>query len=154
MKPKSPMRLEMNALFAAAAAASRVNQWPMSRYELTPTSSQKMNIIAKLFASTMPSIENMKSDRLPKNRAFALIFLHIDERIDMHERADAGDDQQHDLAQLIDGSPMGNRAGRNRARFGAGRAEEDEEAGEAKRRTRRSRRSCRRLRVKAESASR
>jgi hypothetical protein len=62
MKPKSPMRLAMKALLAAAAAASRVNQWPMSRYELTPTSSQKMNIITKLFERTTPSIENMKKE--------------------------------------------------------------------------------------------
>ena len=34
--------------------------------ELTPTSSQKMNIITKLFASTMPSIENMKSESAAK----------------------------------------------------------------------------------------
>ena len=69
IKPKSPMRFVRNALLAAAAAVSRVCQWPMSRYELTPTSSQKMNIIAKLFARTMPSIENMNSERLPKKRA-------------------------------------------------------------------------------------
>ena len=31
MKPKSPMRFIMNALFAALPAASRVNQWPMSK---------------------------------------------------------------------------------------------------------------------------
>ena len=41
----------------------------MSRYELTPTSSQKMKSIARLSARTMPSIENMKNDMHPKKRA-------------------------------------------------------------------------------------
>ena len=58
-----------------------------------------MNIIAKLFASTMPSIENMKSDRLPKYRAFRRIGTHVDEGIDMDQRTDAGDDEQHHLAK-------------------------------------------------------
>jgi hypothetical protein len=31
MKPKSPIRFVINALLAAAAALSRVNQWPMSK---------------------------------------------------------------------------------------------------------------------------
>ncbi len=43
----------------------------MSRYDETPTNSQKMNIITKLSARTMPSMENMKSDSPPKNRGFA-----------------------------------------------------------------------------------
>src|SRR6266513_2469597 len=63
MKPKSPMRLVMNAFLAASAADGRLNQWPIRRYELTPTNSQKMNIITKLFASTIPSIANIKRDR-------------------------------------------------------------------------------------------
>ena len=66
MKPKSPIRLTRNALFAASAAWGRSYQWPMSRKLLTPTSSQKMKIITKLSASTMPSIENMNSDRPAK----------------------------------------------------------------------------------------
>ena len=62
MNPKSPMRLVMKAFLAASAAESRSNQCRSADSELTPTSSQKMNIITKLFASTMPSIENMKSE--------------------------------------------------------------------------------------------
>src|SRR3954471_1589295 len=62
MNPKSPRRFVMNALFAAFAAALRSYQWPISRYEQTPTSSQKMNIITKLFARTMPIIANMKRE--------------------------------------------------------------------------------------------
>ena len=34
----------------------------MSKYEAKPTNSQKMNIITKLLASTMPSIANMKKE--------------------------------------------------------------------------------------------
>ncbi len=43
MKPKSPMRLTMNAFFPASAAAGRSYQNPMSRYEQSPTPSQPTN---------------------------------------------------------------------------------------------------------------
>jgi hypothetical protein len=69
MNPKSASRLQTNALFAAAAALSFVNQNPISRYELSPTPSQKKNIMIRFVATTMPVIENMKSDIPPKNRA-------------------------------------------------------------------------------------
>jgi hypothetical protein len=53
MKPKSPMRLARKALFAAFAAESRVNQWPMSRllrHEFPEDEHHR-----GLFASTMPN---------------------------------------------------------------------------------------------------
>ena len=37
----SPMRVVMNAFFAAAAALGRSIQKPMSKYDASPTSSQK-----------------------------------------------------------------------------------------------------------------
>src|SRR5256886_10314869 len=40
-KPTSPTRLTMNAFFPAWAAAGRVYQNPISRYEQRPTASQK-----------------------------------------------------------------------------------------------------------------
>ena len=40
--PKSPSLVMMNAFLAAAAAAGRSYQNPISRYEHRPTSSQKM----------------------------------------------------------------------------------------------------------------
>ena len=40
---KSPKRVTMNAFFAAAAAAGRSNQNPISRYDASPTSSQCTN---------------------------------------------------------------------------------------------------------------
>jgi len=48
--------------FAAAAASGFRYQNPMSRYEQSPTSSQKMKSMRKLFAMTSPSITPMKSD--------------------------------------------------------------------------------------------
>ena len=101
-----------------------------------------MNIIAKLFASTMPSIENMKSERLPKKRGLALVVLHVAERVDVDERADAGDDEQHDLAQARrSATPIGDArsAGaeiepRNFAATVVGPRREDEDAGEQRRR--------------------
>ena len=43
-KPKSPMRLTMNAFFPASAFSRSLNQKPMSRYEQSPTPSQPTNI--------------------------------------------------------------------------------------------------------------
>src|ERR1700746_770332 len=42
INPKAPIRVVMNALFAASAAASRKNQWPINTYDVNPTNSQKM----------------------------------------------------------------------------------------------------------------
>ena len=82
MNPKSPIRFVRNAFFAASAALAFVYQCPISRYELTPTSSQKMNIIGKLSAYTIPVIENMNSDNPAKNRAFpASSFMYASEKI-------------------------------------------------------------------------
>ena len=61
-KPRSPSFVVQNAFTAAAAAEGRVYQYPISRYEHRPTSSQKMNIWRYPGASTSPSIENAKSD--------------------------------------------------------------------------------------------
>ena len=52
----------MNAFFAAAAAAGRWNQKPISRYEASPTSSQCTNSWSRLEASTSPSIAAVNSD--------------------------------------------------------------------------------------------
>ena len=60
--PTSPSLVVQNALTAARAAAGRSYQKPMSRYEQSPTSSQKISIWTKFGASTRPSMENAKSD--------------------------------------------------------------------------------------------
>ena len=59
MKPKSPMRLTMNAFFPASAADGRSYQNPIKRYEQRPTPSQPTNMSRKLFASTSTSIANV-----------------------------------------------------------------------------------------------
>ena len=53
--PQSPMRLTMKAFLPAAAAAGRMNQKLMSRYEERPTSSHPTNITAKLSAVIAPT---------------------------------------------------------------------------------------------------
>ena len=58
-KPKSPMRLTMNAFFPASAAEGFAYQNPMSRYEQSPTPSQPTNMSRKLSARTSVSIANM-----------------------------------------------------------------------------------------------
>ena len=61
-KPTSPMRVVMNAFFAASAAERRSHQWPMSRYEPSPTSSQAMYRKSRLSARTRASIAAPKSE--------------------------------------------------------------------------------------------
>ena len=62
-KPRSPIRLVINAFLPASAAESFSYQKPISKYELKPTSSQNTYIKSMLFASTMPSIEKVKMPR-------------------------------------------------------------------------------------------
>ncbi len=61
----------MKAFFEALAADCFSCQWLISSQELKPTSSQKMKIMKRLSARTMPIIENMKMERPPKNRDWA-----------------------------------------------------------------------------------
>jgi len=62
-KAASPIRVTMNAFFAAFAAAFRSNQWPISRYEQSPTPSQPTYRSRKLSARTSVSMKNTKRDR-------------------------------------------------------------------------------------------
>ena len=66
MKPKSPMRLTMNAFLPASAADGFVNQKPISRYEQSPTPSQPMNITGKLAPSTSTSMNAANRFRYEK----------------------------------------------------------------------------------------
>ena len=68
----SPMRVVMKAFFAAAAALGLSIQNPMSKYDASPTSSQKTNSRSKLFAITTPSIAPEKNERYAKKRAKCL----------------------------------------------------------------------------------
>ena len=61
--PTSPIRLTMNALLAASQLIFSSYQKPISRYEQTPTSSQKMKIMKTFDEATSPSIEKQKSER-------------------------------------------------------------------------------------------
>src|SRR6266478_666775 len=63
MKPTSPMRVVMNAFMAAFELARSSCQWPMRRYEATPTPSQPISICIRLLAMTRLSIEPVNSDR-------------------------------------------------------------------------------------------
>ena len=58
----------MNALIAAAQAAGRSYQKPISRYEHNPTPSQPKKSCRKLSALTSISIEKVNRLRYEKNR--------------------------------------------------------------------------------------
>ncbi len=62
MKPRSPSLVTQNALTAARAADGRSYQKPMSRYEQSPTSSQKTNIWRKVGERTRPIMEKANSE--------------------------------------------------------------------------------------------
>ena len=50
----------------------------------------------------MPSIENMKKRERREVAGLARVVLHVAERVDVDERADAGDEQEHGLAQIVE----------------------------------------------------
>ena len=66
-KAKSPTRLTMNALLAAALFLRSVNQKPMSRYEHSPTPSQPRNSTGRLSPRTRLSMAKMNRLRYAKN---------------------------------------------------------------------------------------
>ena len=66
MKPKSPMRLTMNAFLPASAADCFLNQNPISRYEHSPTPSQPTNMTGKFAPSTSTSMNDANRFRYEK----------------------------------------------------------------------------------------
>jgi hypothetical protein len=66
MKPKSPMRLTMNAFLPASAADFLRCQKPISRYEQRPTPSQPTNITGNDEPSTSTSMNAAKRFRYEK----------------------------------------------------------------------------------------
>ena len=57
--PKSPIRLTINALIAAALAEGRSYQKPISRYDISPTPSQPKNSCRKSFDVIRASIKKV-----------------------------------------------------------------------------------------------
>src|SRR5579862_1127030 len=70
VKPKSPMRLTMNALLPALAFAHSLYQKPINAYEHNPTPSQPTNISSRLSASTRVSIAKVNRFNHAKNRQY------------------------------------------------------------------------------------
>ena len=62
-KPKSPTRLTMKALMAAALAEGLWYQKPISKYDARPTPSQPKNSCRKSSAVTSASMAKVKSER-------------------------------------------------------------------------------------------
>jgi len=108
MKPKSPMRLVMNALFAAAAGRL-----------VEPMADEDVRADADQFPEEEHHHEVIREDdadhREHEEReagevaGLALVVVHVPEGINMDERADAGNDEEHRLAELIDGEADGDR---------------------------------------------
>ena len=58
-KPISPTLFVKKAFLLAFAADSFSNQWPIKRYELTPTSSQNIYIEIRLFATKHRNVDSL-----------------------------------------------------------------------------------------------
>jgi hypothetical protein len=56
----------MKAFFCASHGPVRSNQKPISRYEVTPMSSQHMNVTSRLLETTRPSMAAVKKDTKAK----------------------------------------------------------------------------------------
>ena len=66
--PTSPIRVVTKAFLAASRAEGRSHQYPINRYEQSPTSSQETYRMIRLFASTSPSIAAVNSATTAKNQ--------------------------------------------------------------------------------------
>ena len=66
IRPTSPVRVVRNALIAALELGCSSHQWPMSRNEHTPTSSQPTSSWSVLLATTSRSIDAVNRLRIAK----------------------------------------------------------------------------------------
>jgi hypothetical protein len=86
------MRLTMNAFCAAPAAERRVNQNPISRYD------EEEEVIGQDQHQHREDKEGKVGEEAGKTR----VALHVPLGIDVDQKSDAGDHDQHYCGQLID----------------------------------------------------
>ena len=95
MKPKSPTRLVTNAFLPATAAELRSNQNEISRYEHRPTPSQPMKVSEEARAEHEHEHRRREQVEVGEEAAEARVAVHVADRVQVDQRADAGDEQDH-----------------------------------------------------------
>ena len=103
--PTSPTRLVTNAFLPATAAALRSNQNDTRRYEQSPTPSQPRNVTRKLDPSTRIEHRGREQVEVGEEPRVARVAVHVADRVEVDQRADAGDEQD----------PRDRQAGRRRS---------------------------------------
>src|SRR5664279_5605642 len=74
----------------------------MRRYEHSPTPSQPTNMTGRLAPRTSVSIANMKRFRYEKYRPYPRVVTHVSDRVDVDERADQRNEEQHERRERVD----------------------------------------------------
>ncbi len=101
IRPKSPMTLTTKALLAAATAAGRVYQKPMSRNDarpdVGPADEQEEEVIRRDQQRHREDEEIEEGEEAP----VAGVIFHVADGIDVDEEADAGHDQQHHRRERV-----------------------------------------------------
>ena len=102
-KPKSPMRLTMNALLPALVANFLIeveaDQQIAAQPDAFPADEQQQ-VVRRQHQHQHEEHEQVQVGEEP---VVAALVRHVADRVDVDQRADAGDDQQHDGGQPVDG---------------------------------------------------
>ena len=103
MKPKSPTRLVTNAFLPATAAGVALEPERDSKYEQSadalPAEERERGSCRRARAS---SIENDEQVQVDEELREARVAVHVADRVQVDQRADAGDEQDHRDRQRVD----------------------------------------------------
>ena len=106
MKPQSPTRLVTKAFLPAVAALARVsNQNEMRKYEQVPTPSQPRNVTSRLLAEHEHQHREDEQVQVQEELRELRVAVHVADRVQVDQRADAGDEQAHRDRQRVDEEP-------------------------------------------------
>jgi hypothetical protein len=98
-RPMSPTRLTMNAFWAAAAAEGLYCQKPIRRYDARPTPSQpRSEIVGREHQHQHRGHEQVE---VSEEATATRVVLHVTDRVDVDQRANAGDQQQEQRRQRV-----------------------------------------------------
>ena len=101
-KPASPMRLVMNAFLPARALSGSSNQKPISRYDARPDAFPADEQHEQRPAEHQQQHEEQEQVEVREVARVARVVLHVADRVDVDQRADAGDDQRHHGRQPVE----------------------------------------------------
>ena len=91
----SPKAFMMNAFFAAATALGRSCQKPISRYDERPTRPQPTSSSSRFAALHEQEHREDEERHVREVAALLVVAVHVADRVEDDQAADAGDDQHH-----------------------------------------------------------